>query len=85
MRVCVSFFIYCAARCRRSVSVFVNFVYFSFITMSTVGYGDITPKIPESQTLAYFISVTGQLYIAIIIAFLVGKSLVHQDRKEEGK
>lgn len=55
---------------------FNTFVYYSFITMSTVGYGDITPRIPETQTLAYFISVTGQLYVAIIVAFLVGKLLV---------
>jgi voltage-gated potassium channel len=61
--------------------VFVNFLYYSFITMSTVGYGDITPKIPETQTLAYFISVTGQLYVAIIIAFLVGKLLVSAEKK----
>jgi hypothetical protein len=50
--------------------------------MSTVGYGDITPRIPETQTLAYFISITGQLYVAIIIAFLVGKLLVHSDRNK---
>ena len=58
---------------------FVNFNYYSFITMSTVGYGDITPKLPETQTLAYFIAVTGQLYVAIVIAFLVGKLLMHKD------
>ena len=56
--------------------IFANFLYFSFITMSTVGYGDITPCIPETQTLSYLISITGQLYVAIIIAFLVGKLLV---------
>lgn len=57
---------------------FVNFNYYSFITMSTVGYGDITPRLPQTQTLAYLIAVTGQLYVAIIIAFLVGKLLVHR-------
>ncbi len=56
---------------------FVTFLYYSFITLTTVGYGDITPLIPQTQTLAYFISVTGQLYVAIIIAFLVGKFLVN--------
>jgi hypothetical protein len=65
-----------------NTSVFVPFIYYSFITMSTVGYGDITPRIPETQTLAYFISITGQLYVAIIIAFLVGKLLVHSDRNK---
>jgi voltage-gated potassium channel len=60
---------------------FVTFSYYSFITMSTVGYGDITPALPESQTLGYLAAITGQLYVAIIIAFLVGKLLVHADRK----
>lgn len=60
---------------------FLTFVYYSFITMSTVGYGDITPCSPETQTLAYLISVTGQLYVAIIVAFLVGKLLMKPDSK----
>jgi voltage-gated potassium channel len=57
---------------------FVTFLYYCFITMSTVGYGDITPRIPETQTLAYLMAITGQLYVAIIIAFLVGKLLMHR-------
>jgi voltage-gated potassium channel len=61
---------------------FVNFLYYSFITMSTVGYGDITPRIQETQTLAYIISVAGQLYVAIIIAFLIGKFLMQGDQKK---
>jgi len=62
--------------------VFAHFLYYSFITMSTVGYGDITPRIPETQTLAYLISITGQLYVAIIIAFLIGKMLMQGDQKK---
>jgi hypothetical protein len=58
---------------------FLTFVYYSFITMSTVGYGDITPCSHQTQTLAYLISVTGQLYVAIIVAFLVGKLLMKAD------
>ncbi|MCU0371550.1 MAG: potassium channel family protein [Bacteroidales bacterium] len=61
--------------------VFVNFNYYSFITMTTVGYGDITPLLPQTQTLAYFIAVTGQLYVAIIMAFLVGKLLMKDNDK----
>ncbi len=60
---------------------FVSFLYYSFITMSTIGYGDITPRIPETQTPAYIISITGQLYVAIIIAFLIGKMLIQGDQK----
>lgn len=62
---------------------FVTFCYYSFITMSTVGYGDITPALPESQTLGYLMAITGQLYVAIIIAFLVGKLLVHRADEEK--
>jgi voltage-gated potassium channel len=60
-----------------SEPTFVTFNYYSFITMSTVGYGDITPKLPQTQTLAFLISVAGQLYVAIVIAVLVGKLLMH--------
>jgi hypothetical protein len=65
--------------------VFAHFLYYSFITMSTVGYGDITPRIPETQTLAYLISISGQLYVAIIIAFLIGKMLMQGDQKKEDR
>jgi hypothetical protein len=65
--------------------VFVHFLYYSFITMSTVGYGDITPRIPETQTLAYLLSISGQLYVAIIIAFLIGKMLMQGDQKKAEK
>jgi voltage-gated potassium channel len=61
---------------------FEHFLYYSFITMSTVGYGDFTPRIPETQTLAYFLSITGQLYVAIIIAFLIGKYLMEGDSQK---
>jgi voltage-gated potassium channel len=62
---------------------FVTFLYYSFITMATVGYGDISPRVPETQTLAYLTAISGQLYVAIIIAFLVGKLLMHpvEDKK----
>lgn len=62
---------------------FVHLLYYSFITMSTVGYGDITPRIPETQTLAYILSISGQLYVAIIIAFLIGKLLIQNSRNEK--
>lgn len=52
-----------------------EFVYFSFITMATVGYGDIVPKIPQTATLAVLMGITGQLYMTIIVAILVGKFL----------
>jgi len=47
--------------------------YFTYVTMATVGYGDIIPVKPYARSLSTWISISGQLYIAIIIALLVGK------------
>lgn len=56
-----------------SASNFSNYMYYSLVTMSTLGYGDVLPTTAAAKSLATFISVSGQLYIAIIIAMLVGK------------
>lgn len=48
-------------------------MYYGLITMTTVGYGDIVPMEPYTRSLATFIAVSGQFYIAIIVALLVGK------------
>jgi hypothetical protein len=52
---------------------FTNFLYYGLVTLTTLGYGDIVPTQPFSRSLATLTSITGQLYIAIIIAMLVGK------------
>lgn len=57
-----------------------DLIYFSFVTMSTLGYGDITPVGSMARTLAYMQAVTGQLYIAILIGAMVG-SYVSNQRK----
>ncbi|MGH2414162.1 MAG: ion channel [Microcystaceae cyanobacterium] len=46
-------------------------LYFSFVTLTTVGYGDISPIAPIAMTLANLEAIVGQLYPAIIIARLV--------------
>lgn len=51
----------------------MELVYYSMITLTTAGYGDITPQLPISQSLSMLIAVTGQFYVAIIVAILVGK------------
>jgi hypothetical protein len=54
----------------RSISGFTGF-YFSFITLSTVGYGDITPVSRIARWLAAMEAMTGLLYVAVLIARLV--------------
>jgi hypothetical protein len=46
-------------------------LYFSFITLSTVGYGDITPVSRAARLLTAMEAVTGLLYVAVLIARLV--------------
>ena len=46
--------------------------YYSFITLATVGYGDVTPTTPLARTLAWMEAIAGQLYLAILVAGLVG-------------
>jgi hypothetical protein len=48
-----------------------TWIYYSFITLATVGYGDITPVHPVARSLAIAEALTGQLYLAITLAHLV--------------
>ena len=54
----------------QSINGFTGF-YFSFITLSTVGYGDITPVSRFARWLAALEAMTGLLYVAVLIARLV--------------
>jgi hypothetical protein len=50
--------------------------YFSFTALTTAGFGDITPAIPLTRTLAMFEALTGQLYLITVLARLVSLSAV---------
>lgn len=54
---------------------FHDLIYFSYVTLTTLGYGDLTPAIPLAKSLAMIVSITGQLYLTILVAMLVGKYL----------
>jgi Ion channel len=49
-----------------------SWVYFSFITLTTTGYGDIAPVSAIARSLAVLEAMVGQLYVAILISRLVG-------------
>ena len=49
--------------------------YFSLITLSTVGYGDITPLSLQARLAAAAEGITGQFYLAILVARLVGMQM----------
>lgn len=50
---------------------FPEFIYFSFVTLATLGYGDITPITNQARSLALLETVSGTIYIAVLIARLV--------------
>ena len=49
-----------------------EFAYYSFVTLTTLGYGDITPLTAPARSFSLLEAVTGQLYIAVLVARLVG-------------
>ncbi len=52
--------------------LFADLVYFSFVTLASLGYGDISPIGGLARTLAYLEAITGQFYLAVMVASLVG-------------
>ena len=50
-----------------------SFYYFSFISLTTVGYGDITPLSAPAQSVTLVLNIIGQFYMAIVIGVFVGK------------
>lgn len=53
----------------------IDYMYFTFVSFTSTGYGDYLPLTPTAKSLSILISITGQMYIAIIIAMIVGKYL----------
>ena len=59
--------------------IFSQFVYFGFVTLTTLGYGDITPATPVARSLSTFTALFGQLYLVIIMAIIIGKFLIYKN------
>jgi hypothetical protein len=51
--------------------------YFSFVTLTTLGYGDITPVSPLARSLATAQALTGQIYLAVMLARLVALQMAN--------
>ena len=50
----------------------MSMIYYTFVTMTTLGYGDILPVGPLARALAYMAAIAGQFYIAILVGMMVG-------------
>jgi voltage-gated potassium channel len=59
-----------------------RFTYFSFVTLTTLGYGDMTPLTRPAKNLAVLEAIFGQLYLAVLIARLVGQAQLYKKRDD---
>ena len=57
-----------------------EYIYYGFVTLTTLGYGDIVPLTPAAKSFSIFTAIVGQMYVAIIIAMLVSKYLGQKNR-----
>jgi voltage-gated potassium channel Kch len=60
-----------------------RFIYFSFVTLTTTGYGDITPQAALARSLAMLEALIGQMFPAILLARLVSLELWYRQRRFE--
>jgi hypothetical protein len=65
---------------RDNLAVAGNLIYFSFVTMTSVGYGDIVPVHPYARSLANIEAIIGQLYPATLLARLVTLELANREQ-----
>jgi hypothetical protein len=57
-------------------------LYFSYVTLATLGYGDYTPKSDFGHTLAIVEALIGQLYLVTVVALLVARLSPHRRRED---
>jgi hypothetical protein len=60
----------------------VRLLYFSFVTLTTVGYGDISPQTILADRLAIFEAAMGGIYLAVIIVMLVGRYMSMEESQD---
>jgi voltage-gated potassium channel len=64
--------------------IFATLVYFSLTTLTTIGYGDISPLTLQARYAAVAEGITGQFYLAILVARLVGMQMSSSMNRDTG-
>ncbi|MFW5443245.1 MAG: potassium channel family protein [Methylococcaceae bacterium] len=60
-----------------------DFVYYSFVTLSILGYGDIVPLSATARSLAYMEAIFGQFYMAVLVAGVVSIHIRNEFRDDQ--
>jgi hypothetical protein len=63
---------------------FLRFNYFAFVSLTTVGYGDIIPVKPLAQMVSLMLSIVGPLYIAVVMGVLISRFTSQIERGDSG-
>ena len=53
-------------------TIYMDLLYYSYVTLSTLGYGEITPASRAAQSLSYLEAICGIMYVAVLVSALVG-------------
>jgi voltage-gated potassium channel len=61
---------------------FMNIHYFAFVTLTTVGYGDILPVLPPAQMASVALSIVGQMYLAVVMGLLISRYTLQSEKQE---
>ncbi|MEL6195819.1 MAG: ion channel [Myxococcota bacterium] len=60
-----------------------DLLYFSVVTLTTLGYGDISPLSPQAKTVAATEALVGQIYLTVLVARLVGLHIAESSTERE--
>lgn len=67
---------------QRTVDLFPPLLYFSFTTLTTVGFGDLYPASPAARSLTILEAVAGQIYLVVMVAALVSMFAATRSQRE---
>ena len=68
---------------KESISANINsLLYFSYVTLMTLGYGDIIPLTEVARKASILCGLVGQFYLVIVTAIIIEKYIRHSDGKE---
>ena len=65
------------------MNVMQTLQYFSIVTLTTLGYGDISPVTPTTQAMVAVQALVGQLFLAVLVARIVALHLLDREEEED--
>ena len=64
---------------------FGRIYYFAFVSLTTVGYGDIVPATPPAEMASVALSISGPLYLALVMGLLISRYTIQSENQQARK